>query len=98
MRTWSKKIFLPIIPIPIRPKRIHGLLRRSFCMGKKNLNAAGLLNELKGNSSFFPVKTHEPIPQEQPSPVLQPVATTSQEKKDHLDTTIPRHHDTNHDT
>jgi len=67
-------------------------------MGKKNLNADGLLNELKGNSSFFPVRQHEPIQQEQPSPVLQPVATTSEEKKDHLDTTIPRHHDTNHDT
>src|SRR2546425_9371404 len=52
MLIWSKKIFLPTIPIPILPKHIHGLLRRSFCMGKKNLNADGLLNELKGNSSF----------------------------------------------
>ena len=67
-------------------------------MGKKNLNADGLFNELKGNSSFFPVKTPEPIQQAQPSPVLQPVATTSQEKKEHRDTVIPRYQDTNHDT
>ncbi len=35
-------------------------------MSKKNLNADGLLNELKGNSSFFPVRHPEPIQQEQP--------------------------------
>ena len=67
-------------------------------MGKKNLNAAGLLNELKGNSSFFPVNTPEPIPQAQPSPVSQLADATSEEKKDHRDTVIPRYHDTNHDT
>src|SRR5438105_7167609 len=101
MIIWSKKIFLPTIPIPILPKHIHGLLRRSFCMGKKNLNADGLLNELKGNSSFFPVNTHEPIQQEPQSPVSQPVAAPSQEKY-HRDTVIPRYHDTvvssNHET
>src|SRR5213080_2878369 len=98
MRIWSKKISLLTTPIPTRLKRIHGLLRRSFCMGKKNLNAVGLLNELKGISSFFPVNTPEPIPQAQPSPVSQLADATSEEKKDHRDTVIPRYHDTNHDT
>lgn len=34
-------------------------------MGKKNLNPAGLVNELKGGSSFFPTKefTDPPLPQ-----------------------------------
>jgi hypothetical protein len=63
-------------------------------MSKKNLNVDGLLNELKGGSSFFPVRKHEPIQQGQPSPVSQPVPETAQGKKEHLDTVIPRHHDT----
>ena len=36
-------------------------------MGKKNLNADGLLNELKGNSSFFPRQPQTLHLQEQPS-------------------------------
>src|SRR5437588_3785628 len=94
MRIWSKKISLRITPIPIQPKRMHGLLRRSFCMSKKNLNADGLLNELKGGSSFFPVRQPEPIQQKPPFSDSPPVVATSQEKKDHRDTTIPRYHDT----
>ncbi|SRR5579871_2884611 len=55
-------------------------------MAKKNLNPDGLLNELKGGSSFFPTpqQAAAPIPQE------QPFSST--------DTVIPRHHDTNVDT
>jgi len=30
-------------------------------MAKKNLNADGLLNELKGGSSFFPVRKPEKV-------------------------------------
>src|SRR5436305_1591470 len=98
MRTWSKKISLRTIPILIRPKRIYGLLRRFFYMSKKNLNVDGLLNELKGGSSFFPVRQPEPIQQKPPFPDSPPVAATSQKKKDHHDTTIPRYHDTVVDT
>src|SRR2546423_13413201 len=74
MRTWSKKTSLRITPIPTQPKRMHGLLRRSFCMSKKNLNADGLLNELKGGSSFFPSKPEEPaadLPQIPPLPLRE---------------------------
>jgi hypothetical protein len=62
-------------------------------MSKKNLNAAGLLNELKGNSSFFPVRQLEPIKQKQPSPLKERAATPSQEKTDPPapDTVIPRY-------
>src|SRR2546421_10754131 len=94
MRIWSKKISLPTTLIPTQPKPIHGLLRWSFCMSKKNLNADGLLNELKGGSSFFPVRHPEPSQKAQQFPASQPVASTSQEKKEHHDTVIPRHHDT----
>src|SRR5437588_191889 len=94
MRIWSKKISLRITPIPTQPKRMHGLLRRFFCMSKKNLNADGLLNELKGGSSFFPVRHSEPIQKAQQFSASQPVALTSQEKKEHHDTMIPRYHDT----
>src|SRR5438067_12548302 len=97
MLIWSKKISLPTIQIPTRLKRIHGLLRRFFCMSKKNLNVDGLLNELKGHSSFFPVR-QQPIQQAQPTPLSQPVTAISEGKKDHRDTVIPRYHDTNHDT
>ena len=63
-------------------------------MSKKNLNADGLLNELKGGSSFFPVRHPEPSQQEHYSSVSQPVPATPQGKKEHRDTVIPRHHDT----
>ena len=63
-------------------------------MSKKNLNADGLLNELKGGSSFFPVRQHEPNQQKPAFPDSPPVVAISQEKKDHRDTTIPRYHDT----
>ncbi len=73
-------------------------------MSKKNLNAAGLLNELKGNSSFFPVRQLEPIKQTQPSPVKERAATPPQAKSEPPgpDTVIPRYQGvkipSNHDT
>ena len=73
-------------------------------MSKKNLNAAGLLNELKGNSSFFPVRQLEPIKQTQPSPVKERAATPPQAKNEPPapDTVIPRYQGvkipSNHDT
>jgi hypothetical protein len=51
-------------------------------MSKKNLNADGLLNELKGGSSFFPSKPEEPVaelPQIPPPPLREthlPTKTT----------------------
>ena len=77
-------------------------------MSKKNLNAAGLLNELKGNSSFFPVRQLEPVKQKQPSPIKERAVTPPQEKNEPpvpgtvipryrdtvIDTTIPSNHDT----
>ena len=54
-------------------------------MSKKNLNADGLLNELKGGSSFFPSKPEEPAaePSQIPPPPLRethmPTQTTARE-------------------
>jgi hypothetical protein len=73
-------------------------------MNKKNLNADGLLNELKGGSAFFPVRKHEPSQQKQPSPVSQPATPKTQPKAAHPenDTVVSRYHETmipsNHDT
>jgi hypothetical protein len=65
-------------------------------MSKKNLNAEGLLNELKGNSSFFPVKHHEPIKPKQSSPITKLPEPISEEKKAPPvpDTVVPQYHDT----
>jgi hypothetical protein len=64
-------------------------------MGKKNLNPEGLINELKGGSSFFPAQT-EPIKQGETH-----TPPTEQDKHIH-DTVIPRYHEpitpTTHDT
>ena len=55
-------------------------------MSKKNLNADGLLNELKGGSSFFPSKPEEPAaePSQIPPPPLRethmPTKTTAREE------------------
>lgn len=45
-------------------------------MAKKNLNPDGLLNELKGNSAFFPVKQPEPI-QPKLSPVINGIQSST---------------------
>ena len=55
-------------------------------MSKKNLNADGLLNELKGGSSFFPSKPEEPAaePSQIPPPPVRethmPTKTTAREE------------------
>ncbi len=54
-------------------------------MAKKNLNPEGLLNELKGGSSFFP-SSSAPTKQEE----LQPPMV---QEKDTHDTVIPRTHE-----
>jgi hypothetical protein len=64
-------------------------------MGKKNLNPEGLINELKGGSSFFPTQT------EPRKPTKTQTRPTEQDK--HMnDTMIPRYHEpmtpTTHDT
>src|SRR6266496_1240262 len=87
MLTWSKKTSLATTPIRIQQKRMHGLLRRFFCMSKKNLNAEGLLNELKGNSSFFPARPSKQPQEEQehrfqepePLPETTPLAATTKQ-------------------
>lgn len=64
-------------------------------MGKKNLNPEGLINELRGGSSFFPVHTESPKQEE-------PQTTPAKNEKPLHDTMIPRHHEpitpTTHDT
>jgi len=73
-------------------------------MSKKNLNTDELLNELKGNSSFFPARHQDTNQQEQSSLASQPATTKIQEKTALPDSGImtPRYHDTvipsNHDT
>ena len=67
---------------------------------KKRLNTTEVMNELRGQSAFFPGRTPEPFQPEQPSPVSQPATPISQQNIDHTapDTVIPRYHDTKQDT
>jgi len=69
-------------------------------MSKKNLNPDGLLNELKGGSSFFPVREEKPLRQVKVSLPTPPPSPFQKLKKveNPSDTVIPRHHDTKHDT
>lgn len=75
---------------------------------KKILNTETIMNELRGESPFFPVRQPHPTQQVEHSPALQPDEQPSRRKKEAPlnDTVIPRHHDTvidttipsNHDT
>src|SRR5260370_18826736 len=64
---------------------------------KKKLDTSGVMNELRGQSVFFPERKEEQTAQEQLS---TPSLTSEQNKKAEItnDTMIPRHHDTKHDT
>ncbi len=73
---------------------------------KKKLNTTGVMNELRGQSVFFPTKDGQPVLEEpieqkrqvEPLP-HSPIIVTEDVQSD---TVIPRHHDTmkpsNHDT
>jgi hypothetical protein len=58
---------------------------------KKKLDTSLVMNELRGQSVFFPKRQVEPLEQETPSPPPVPPSSTS-------DTMTPRYHDTLHDT
>src|SRR6266446_8651236 len=68
---------------------------------KKKLDTSGVMNELRGQSVFFPKEPQEQTAQEQ-SPI--PSLSSEQHKQAEVtsDTAIPRYHDTvqpsNHDT
>ena len=59
---------------------------------KNKLDTSGVLNELRGQSAFFPGRTQEPAqPVETSTPPLSNPSISS-------DTVIPRYHDTKQDT
>jgi len=64
---------------------------------KKKLDISGVMNELRGQSVFFPERKEEQTAQEQ-SPI--PSLSSEQNKQAEVtsDTMIPRYHDTKHDT
>ncbi len=72
---------------------------------KKQLDTTGVMNELRGQSVFFPTKAdtsppeHSSEPREQTrteEPLSSSTPSLSQETIH--DTVVPRYHDTNHDT
>ena len=75
---------------------------------KKRLDTSGVMNELRGQSVFFPSTTQEPVQQQEanlPTPPPHEEHQQQEQPKTH-DTEIPRYHDTvidtaipsNHDT
>jgi len=68
-------------------------------MSKKNLNPDGLLNELKGGSSFFPVREETQLRQEHSSLPTPPASLQQKKPEEKIpDTMTPRYRDTKHDT
>jgi hypothetical protein len=72
---------------------------------KKKLDTTSILNELRGESVFFPTKNGKPAPDQAGTPKEQitkeellPLSPSLPSKKVHHDTVIPRYHDTKHDT
>lgn len=68
-------------------------------MAKKNLHPEGLINELKGGSSFFPTRAVPSEPEEpSPTPPNHQFSTNDvvipQYRDTVVDTTIPSNHDT----
>ncbi len=68
---------------------------------KKKLDTSGVMNELRGNSVFFPKKQEEQNHQEQ-QPTTPPLAEQNKAGEKSSDTTVSRYHETvipsNHDT
>ena len=72
---------------------------------KKKLDTTGVMNELRGQSVFFPTKADKSTPEQSAEPIEQtrteeplsfPPTSLSQETPH--DTVIPRYHDTMNDT
>src|SRR6266516_2037530 len=72
---------------------------------KKRLDTSGVMNELRGQSVFFPKDQAEQNDREH-QPTAPPLAEQKKQRVESTDTMIPRHHDTvvdttipsNHDT
>src|SRR6266567_9199534 len=72
---------------------------------KKKLDTTSILNELRGESVFFPTKNGKPAPEQAGTPTdqttketPQPLSPSLPSQETPLDTVIPRYHDTKHDT
>ena len=72
---------------------------------KKKLDTTGVMNELRGQSVFFPTKADKSTPEHSAAPIEQtrteePLSSspTSLSQETTHDTVIPRYHDTMNDT
>jgi len=67
---------------------------------KKRLDTSGVMNELRGQSVFFPSTTQEPVQQQEANLPTSPPddELQQQEQPKTHDTVIPRYHETNVDT
>lgn len=65
---------------------------------KKTLNATTIVNELRGQSAFFPSRLSEEPPKQPVQPLHDQENKEQQTPAKEDDTVTPRHHDTNTDT